>query len=131
MPENWSAWVPILAVKDARASAEFYKQALGFDVDWEHRFEEGFPLYVQVSRSPLQLHLSEHEGGGTRAADFFVRVPDVDAVYRGMLDQGIRPTTEPTDQPYGIRDFCVVDPDGHRITLGTPVAFPTDLHRQP
>ena len=115
--------------KDARASAEFYKEALGFEIDWEHRFADDFPLYIQIPKPPL--HLSEHQGGGTSAAEFFVRVPDVDAVYKAMLDRGIQPATEPTDQEWGIRDFCVVDPDGHRVTLGTPVGFPTELHRKP
>ncbi len=129
--EGWSSWVPILRVNDARTSAKFYKDALGFEIDWEHRFADDFPLYIQVSRPPLVVHLSEHQGGGTSAAELFVRVPDVDTVYEGMLHRGIRPATEPTDQPYGIRDFCVVDPDGHRITLRTPAGFPTELHRTP
>jgi glyoxalase superfamily protein len=34
-------------------------------VDWEHRFEEGLPLYMQVSRDGSVLHLSEHRGDGT------------------------------------------------------------------
>ena len=131
MAEEWSTWVPILRVKDARASAEFYEKALGFTVDWEHRFADDFPLYMQISRSPLSLHLSEHQGGGTRAAEFFVRVPDVDVVYEAVVSQGIQPAAEPTDQPYGIRDFAIVDPDGHRITLGTPAGFPTEQHQKP
>ena len=131
MAEEWSTWVPILRVKDAHISARFYQEAMGFKVDWEHRFADDFPLYMQISRSPLVLHLSEHQGGGTSAAEFFVRVPDVDAVYEAMLQSGIAPATEPTDQEYGIRDFCVEDPDGHRVTLGTPTNFPTEAHRRP
>ena len=75
MAEEWSSWVPILRVKDAQVSAKFYREAMGFRVDWEHRFADGFPLYMQISRSPLVLHVSEHQGGGTTAAEFFVRVP--------------------------------------------------------
>jgi len=131
MPEEWSSWVPILRVKDARVSAKFYQDAMGFKVDWEHRFADDFPIYMQVSRPPLALHLSEHQGGGTTAAEFFVRVPDVDAVYQAMVDQGIKPESEPTDQEYGMRDFLIVDPDGHSITLGSPAGFPTEQHRSP
>jgi len=75
MAEEWSSWAPILRVKDAQVSAKFYREAMGFRVDWEHRFADGFPLYMQISRSPLVLHVSEHQGGGTTAAEFFVRVP--------------------------------------------------------
>lgn len=126
----WSGWVPVLRVEDARKSADFYVRSLGFEFDWEHRFADDFPAYVQVSRGPLTLHLSEHEGGGTTEADFFVRVPDVDTVYEVVVESGVTPDSEPTDQEYGMRDFCVVDPDGNRITLGTPTTFPTEQHRE-
>lgn len=130
MADDWSNWVPILGVKDARRSAQFYSEALGFEMDWEHRYADGFPLYVQLTRPPLTLHLSEH-GDSTHPAEFFVRVPDVDALYTELLERGIQPARELTDQPYGMRDFCIVDPDGHRITLGTPAGFPTEFHREP
>ena len=131
MSDEWSGWVPILRVEDARTSMEFYRDVLGFTVDWEHKFAEDFPLYAQVSRPPLFLHLSEHQGGGTVGAEFFVRVPDVDAVYADIVKRGHTPESPPHDQEYGMRDFLVVDPDGHSITLGTPVDFPTEQHREP
>jgi len=130
MSEQWSSWVPVLRVDDARVSADFYCRALGFQVDWEHRFADDFPLYVSVSRPPLSLHLSEHQGGGTVGADFFVRVPDVDAVHADLVERGFQPTSPPTDQEYGMRDFCLMDPDGNNITLGSPAGFPTELHEQ-
>lgn len=131
MSESWGGWVPILRVRDAKESARFYTEALGFQVDWEHRFDEDWPAYVQVSRSPLTLHLSEHDGGGTTEAELFVRVPDVDAVHARVVAAGFEPDSEPADQEYGMRDCLLVDPDGHKITLGTPTDFPTDQHREP
>ncbi|MEU1662816.1 glyoxalase superfamily protein [Streptomyces sparsogenes] len=35
----------------------FYRDFLGFALDWEHRFEPTLPLYVQISRSTAVLHL--------------------------------------------------------------------------
>ena len=130
MAGDWSPWVPILKVADARASAAFYCDVLGFQLDWEHQFGEGFPLYMQVSRDPLFLHLSEHSGG-IAEGDFFVRVPDVDAVYGEIVERGHQPPSAPIDQEYGMRDFRVVDPDGHNITLGSVADFPTELHVEP
>jgi hypothetical protein len=40
----------------------FYVDGLGFAVEWEHRFEPGFPVFTQVSRDGLALFLAEHEG---------------------------------------------------------------------
>jgi hypothetical protein len=40
----------------------FYEDGLGFRVEWEHRFEPGFPVFAQVSRDGLSLFLTEHSG---------------------------------------------------------------------
>src|SRR5687768_18025800 len=53
---------PILRIFDEAKAREFYVDFLGFKVDWEHRFEAGLPLYMQVSRDQCILHLSEHHG---------------------------------------------------------------------
>ena len=57
--------IPILRIFDEAKAKEFYVDWLGFKIDWEHRFEENFPLYMQVSAEGIQLHLSEHHGDGT------------------------------------------------------------------
>ena len=40
---------PILRIFDAAKANEFYIDFLGFKVDWQHRFEDGLPLYMQIS----------------------------------------------------------------------------------
>jgi hypothetical protein len=47
---------------------EFYVDFLGFKIDWEHRFEERMPLYMQGSKDQCVLHLSEHHGDATPGA---------------------------------------------------------------
>ena len=49
--------VPILRSFDEGKAREFYVGWLGFTVDWEHRFEPGLPLYMQVSRAGIVLLL--------------------------------------------------------------------------
>jgi len=51
---------PILRIFDEAKALEFYVDFLGFKVDWQHRFEANFPLYLQVSLGECVLHLSEH-----------------------------------------------------------------------
>src|SRR6266850_539584 len=48
---------PILRIFDEAKAKEFYVEFLGFKVDWEHRFEPGLPLYMQVSKDECVLHL--------------------------------------------------------------------------
>lgn len=55
----------MLRIFDLDRAREFYVDWLGFTVDWEHRFDDTAPLYMQVSRDEVVLHLSEHSGDGT------------------------------------------------------------------
>ena len=122
MDDRWLHWVPVLQVSDARRSEDFYCEVLGFAKDWEHRFAEDFPLYVSVSRGPLRLHLSEHGQGGSRKAELFIAVQDVDTTYSGLMERGLEADGPPEDRPYGVRDFGLSDPDGHHLVLGTALA---------
>jgi catechol 2,3-dioxygenase-like lactoylglutathione lyase family enzyme len=54
--------IPILRIFSAEKAKEFYVDYLGFALDWQ---SEGPPLYAQISRAGLVLHLSEHHGDGT------------------------------------------------------------------
>ncbi|WP_457818672.1 glyoxalase superfamily protein, partial [Staphylococcus aureus] len=58
-PMVLSPAIPILRIFSVEKAREFYLDFLGFQVDWEHRFEPDLPLYMQVRRSGLTLHLSE------------------------------------------------------------------------
>ncbi|WP_272917048.1 glyoxalase superfamily protein [Pontibacillus yanchengensis] len=52
--------IPIFRIFDEEKAKEFYISYLDFSLDWEHRYEEYFPLYMQVSSGDFMLHLSEH-----------------------------------------------------------------------
>jgi catechol 2,3-dioxygenase-like lactoylglutathione lyase family enzyme len=64
--------IPVLRMFDPGKAREFYVTYLGMTIDWEHRFEPGLPLYMQVSRGDLVLHLSEHHGDGTPGTVVYV-----------------------------------------------------------
>jgi catechol 2,3-dioxygenase-like lactoylglutathione lyase family enzyme len=106
--------VPVLRMSSARVTLPFYVDYLGFTVDWEHRFEPGLPLYVQVSRSGLVLHLSEHHGDGSPHTVVWTPVTDVRALRAELLahtDVPLRPGVD-EDSPGG-PTMEVVDPDGN------------------
>lgn len=63
---------PVLRIFGYQQALDFYVHWLGFTVDWEHRFEEGSPVYFQVSRGDIVLHLSEHSGDGTPGTHVFI-----------------------------------------------------------
>lgn len=53
--------IPTFRILDYEKAMDFYVQGLGFNIDWEHRFGPGEPVYMQVSRNGLTLHLSENK----------------------------------------------------------------------
>lgn len=74
MPLTVLQTIPILRSFDEAKAREFYLGWLGFTVDFEHRFEPSMPLYMQVSRDGLVLHISEHQGDTSPAVRIYVRV---------------------------------------------------------
>ncbi|MEM5432964.1 glyoxalase superfamily protein [Cupriavidus oxalaticus] len=107
--------IPILRIFSVDKAREFYLDFLGFTVDWEHRFEEGFPLYMQVRRSGLTLHLSEHYGDATPGSTVFVPMQDIDALHRELAAKDYayaRPGIETLG--WG-RQLQVADPFGNRL----------------
>ena len=106
---------PIFRIFDIEKAREFYLDYLGFQCDWEHRFAENMPLYMQVSRGNLVLHLSEHHGDGSSGANIFVRMQGVDTLHKEISSRKyrfLRPGIE--NEPWG-RVLAVIDPFGNRI----------------
>ena len=66
--------IPLFRIFDLANAAEFYIGWLGFRSDWQHRFEENAPVYWQISKDTLTLHLTEHHGDCCPGAKVFCRV---------------------------------------------------------
>jgi catechol 2,3-dioxygenase-like lactoylglutathione lyase family enzyme len=114
--------VPILRVADARVSAAFYSH-LGFEFDWEHQFEPGFPLFVSVrAETGARLFLSEHRGDASPDTLVYLYVDDVDALYARLREAGIAVERPPEDMPWGVREIALPDPDRNRLRIGTLLA---------
>ena len=107
--------IPVIRVFSEEKAKEFYIDFLGFNLEWEHRFDAGFPLYAQVKRLDLTLHLSEHYGDATPGSTVFVPIDDMDTLYRELTDKAYaysRPVIE--DLPWG-RMMQIADPFGNRL----------------
>jgi catechol 2,3-dioxygenase-like lactoylglutathione lyase family enzyme len=81
---KFSPPVPILRMMDEAKAREFYVGFLGFKVDWEHRFAEDAPLYMQISRDGCVLHLSEHYGDCVPGGAIRIDTDDVDALHQEL-----------------------------------------------
>lgn len=107
--------IPVLRTFDEAKANEFYIDFLGFKRDWEHRFAPGLPLYMQVSRGTLILHLSEHHGDASPGSTVFVWMTGIEALHRELIGKqykNSRPGLETVD--WGLQ-LQVPDPFGNRI----------------
>ena len=59
---------------------------------------------------------------GSRTADVYAYVDDVDATFNRALESGATSVEEPNDQPYGERRCGVADPEGHYWWLAATIA---------
>lgn len=106
---------PVMRIFDEAVAKEFYLDFLGFKLDWEHRFGENFPLYAQVSRAGLILHLSGHYGDATPGSTVFVRMCGVRTYQQELALKDYKhakPGVE--DEPWGLV-MSVTDPFSNRI----------------
>jgi hypothetical protein len=115
--------IPILRIFSVEKAREFYVGFLGFTVDWEHRFEPTAPLYMQVSRGGLALHLSEHHGDACPGSTVLVRMTGLAGYHREITAKGyayLRPGIERA--PWNADVMEVTDPFGNRIRFTQSLA---------
>lgn len=108
--------IPILRSFSEAKAREFYVDYLGFEIDWEHRFEPGLPLYMQVSRAGMVLHISEHHGDGTPGTAIFVETTGLREFHSELTDKtysNLRPGIE--EAPWNAWCMTVIDPFGNTI----------------
>jgi uncharacterized glyoxalase superfamily protein PhnB len=116
--------IPILRIFNVEKAKEFYIDFLGFKIDWEHRFDEKAPLYMQISRDDCVLHLSEHYGDCCPGSTVFLRVSGVEEYHHEISAKGygyLRPGVERTF--HNSKCMEVIDPFGNRIRFDESLAL--------
>jgi hypothetical protein len=111
--------LPMFRIFDIAKANEFYFEYLGFKIDWEHRFDAGAPLYRQVSRASLIMHLSEHHGDGSPSVHVRVtmkRLVDYQGELQAKEYQYMMPGIEEGPAPAS-QELAVMYPFGNRITF--------------
>ena len=106
--------IPRFPVLDLAAALEFYEKRLGF----RRLFElEG---YAGVGRSDFELHLFQMSDPNLpKWTSCRVNVRGVDELYAEYARAGvIQPNGALANQPWGFREFTVLDPCGNAIVFG-------------
>lgn len=118
---RFSSTIPILRIFSVEKAMEFYIDFLGFTVDWEHRFGDNFPLYAQVSRAGIKLHLSEHHGDASPGSTVFIWMRGIAAYHQELIGKNYkyyRPGLEEAE--WDARLMQVGDPFGNKLRFSEP-----------
>jgi catechol 2,3-dioxygenase-like lactoylglutathione lyase family enzyme len=108
---------PILHVRSLHASQRYYRDALGFKIDWEHGDP---PDFGSVSRGDSMLFMCQGCQGNP-GSWMMIFTPDVDRLHDELARRGAIIKLPPTNMPWGMREMQVADPDGNVIRFGSAI----------
>jgi len=109
--------IPVLRIFDYEKAIAFYVNWLGFKVDWQHTFEENSPVYMQVSREGITLHLSEHHGDSTPGSRICIECTGLKKYHESLIEKKYKNNKPGFEKSfYGTWYMEVIDPFGNRLT---------------
>jgi len=124
-----SSLTPMLTVKDAVAAIEFYRGAFDAIEQARHTAPTGHVVaemaidglrFFVVDENPEAFNLSPKSLNGTTVRINLI-VDDPDATSARAVRAGADEVFPVADQPYGLRQGRIADPDGHHWLIGKPL----------
>jgi predicted enzyme related to lactoylglutathione lyase len=125
---HWSV-APLFIVDDVVASANFYRDKLGFHYD---RLWGDPPGFAMVRRTGITIMLKQLAAGSTRPNstvdpegelwDAYTWIEDADSLYDEFKKNGVKIEREICNQDYGCRDFDIEDCNGYRLCFGQDIS---------
>lgn len=106
---------PVINVASLAASQAYYRDRLGFKVDWDHGDP---PTFGSVSRGDFVLFMCERceMPAGAWSMTFMT---SVDKYYDELKQRDAIIRTPPSDMPWGLREMHVADIDGNVIRFAS------------
>ena len=112
----------VLAVRDLEVSTKYYVDILGFRKD-----PIDAPGWSFLTRDTVRLMIGEcsdaQRAGELGDHSYFAywNIDNIDEFYRELESKGALVASPPSNKPWGLREFGLRTPDGHRIVCGQPV----------
>jgi predicted enzyme related to lactoylglutathione lyase len=101
--------VPDIKSRHLADSRTFYVDFLGLEL----AMDMGFVMtFVSPSNPTAQISVMQDDGSSAQLPDVSVEVADVDTMHRRAVERGLEIVYPLTDEPWGVRRFFVVDPNG-------------------
>ena len=113
----------MLLSSDLERTAAWYRDELGWDFEI---VGENFAIATRDGQRVMYARCAEPVVPNWQIVEnvwnVYLRVDDVDAWHAELMGRGVELDYGLGDQPWGMREFGVQDPDGHDIGFGAPVA---------
>ena len=123
-------------VHDPDRALEFYRDTLGLELRSEVARGDFLWLVVGAASQPdVAICVTNYLNGSPADIDALgalvakgalngvhFQTDDLDAAFAKVRDSGAEIVQEPTDQPWGTRDFAVRDPSGNLVRIDQPPA---------
>ena len=115
---------PALAVRDMKATIEFYKNSLGFKIGMFFP-DANNPEYADLSKDGMvlmfipasNLGIGNEEKLGVGVNLYLQIDGDIDEYYQELTKKGVKIVADIKDEPYGVRDFTIEDINGYKLTF--------------
>ncbi len=114
---------PVFQVRDIAASLVWYRDKLGFTID----FVEGDPpAHARIVADPtyaaptvhLRFEPLQSEKAPFAGAEVWMHVDNsIDVLYERYVERGVKIVEPIEDKPWGLRMFVIEDPDGYRLVI--------------
>jgi uncharacterized glyoxalase superfamily protein PhnB len=113
----------VLFVRDVRRTLDYYRDALGFHID----FEAGEPLLharvssgdrEHASAARIRFETAPSSEATVPSCYLYVHVgSEIDELFQAYKGKGVDIVMEPKNQPWGLREFEVRDCNGYVLTF--------------
>lgn len=133
-------WVdPSIVVKNVARSADWYQRMLGLKVEMMMP-DKKKPAFARLTNGEIALMISDGSDPfsgkaapkltteavsarkAQRVVSFYFRTDEgIEALYRAVKRKGAKISMELADQPYGMREFAMKDPDGFEVSVGQSI----------
>jgi uncharacterized glyoxalase superfamily protein PhnB len=119
--------VPEIPVRSVAAATAYYRDCLGFTVDW---VEDGLGL-AGISRGACRLFLADprfrQEYGNRGPTLTWLNLEgkgSVDELHREWISRNAKVISAPESKPWGLHEFTATDPDGNLFRVFYDFATP-------
>ncbi|MGB2982465.1 MAG: VOC family protein [Candidatus Bipolaricaulia bacterium] len=117
-------------VNDLHRMVAFYRDVLGFEIEWEGEgpyaefVNEGvrFSMYERAQLPGLLGEAPTYPSGLNGTFELAIDLPtsaDADREYERVVEAGGRSIYAPRDEPWGMHSSMIADPEGNMIEIGS------------